>query len=205
LIATDHHTITTFENSAGQVQWGNRVSNIGAVYTIIPLAAGFYGFGALADNAQARETGVLGAEAMLDSLVVVTALKYAAGRVRPDSTTGERGQFFDGGDSFPSGHAIETWAFASVIAHEYKHRRGAWVPFVAYGLAATVSAARFAAQRHYASDIVAGAGMGWFIGTYVYKTHEYHGSHRHAWAHPQIVPQVDPGTRTYSATLRFGR
>jgi hypothetical protein len=88
-----------FENS-GQVKCGNRVSNTGAINIVIRLAAGFYGIGALWDNAQARETGVLGAEAMLDSLVVVTALKYAAGRVRPDSTTGERGQFVDGGDSF---------------------------------------------------------------------------------------------------------
>ncbi len=206
LIATDHHTIKTFENSPSQIRWGNNVSNIGGAYTLIPLAAGFYGVGAIWDNPQARETGVLGAEAMLDCLVVVTALKYATGRVRPDSTTGERGQFFDGGDSFPSGHTIITWAFASVIAHEYKNHGGKWVPFVAYGLATAVSGARFAAQRHFASDIVAGAGMGWFIGRYVYQTHEDHAAHHHAWAHPQLVPSVEPGTaHCYAATLRFGK
>lgn len=204
LIATDHRTINTFENSSGQVSWGNGVSNIGASYTLIPLVAGFYGFGVLRDNAQARETGVLGAEALLDSLVVVTALKYAAGRVRPDSVNGERSQFFDGGDSFPSGHAIESWALASLIAHEYKRRGGKWVPFAAYGLAGVVSAARFSAQRHYASDILAGAAMGWFIGRYVYQTHEDHASHNRAWMTPQIVPGVDPLTKTYSVALRFG-
>jgi membrane-associated phospholipid phosphatase len=204
LIATDHETSTALENSPGQVRWGDRVSNIGAAYTLIPITAGFYATGVLADNAQARETGVLGAEALLDSLIVQTVLKPIAGRIRPDSTTGERGQFFDGGDSFPSGHAIESWALASVIAHEYKRRGGKWVPYVAYGLATVVSTARFTAQKHYASDIVAGAAMGWFIGRYVYQTHEDHAAHQHAWTHPQIIPSVEPATRSYVMSVRFG-
>ncbi|MBV8841220.1 MAG: phosphatase PAP2 family protein [Bryobacterales bacterium] len=205
LIATDHKTINTFENSPQQVSWGNHISNIGAAYTLLPLTAGFYAYGAVTHNTQAREVGVLSGQAMLDALIVSTVLKYAAGRVRPDSTTGERSQFFDRGDSFPSGHAIETWAFASVIAHEYKRYGGWWVPYVSYGLATTVSLARFAAQRHYASDILAGAGMGWFIGRYVYQTHEYHAGHPHAWAHPAIYPQFDPTTRTYAAAVQFGK
>ena len=204
LIATDHKTANALENSPGQVAWGNGISQIGAAYTLIPIIAGFYGIGVLANNAQARETGVLGGEALLDSLIVVSVLKPIAGRVRPDSTTGEKGQFFDGGDSFPSGHAIESWALASVIAHEYKRGGGKFVPYVAYGLATVVSVARFTAQKHYASDIVAGAAMGWFIGRYVYQTHEDHAAHQHAWARPQIVPSVDPRTRSYVVSVRFG-
>lgn len=204
LIATDHKTSNALENSSGQVAWGNGLSQIGAAYTLIPITAGFYGIGVWTNNAQARETGVLGGEALLDSLIVVSVLKPIAGRIRPDSTTGEKGQFFDGGDSFPSGHAIESWALASVIAHEYKHYGGKWVPYVAYGLATVVSAARFTAQKHYASDIVAGGAMGWFIGRYVYQTHEDHGAHQHAWTHPQIVPSADPATRSYLVSLRFG-
>lgn len=84
LIATDHRTSTYV---ARNVTWGNGVSNIGAAYTIIPLTAGFYAYGALRDNARARETGVLGAEAVLDSLIVVTVLKYATQRVRPDAAS----------------------------------------------------------------------------------------------------------------------
>jgi membrane-associated phospholipid phosphatase len=203
LIASDRKTSTALENSPGQVAWANRLSQVGAAYTLIPVTAGFYGAGIWANNAQARETGVLGAEALLDSLIVVSVLKPIAGRVRPDSASKERGQFFDGGDSFPSGHAIESWALASLIAHEYKHGGGRFVPYVAYGLATVVSAARFAAQKHYASDIVAGAGMGWFIGRYVYQTHENHAAHQHAWTRPLIVPSVDPTTRSYVVSVRF--
>jgi membrane-associated phospholipid phosphatase len=140
LVATDRRTSKTFENSTGQIRWANRVSNIGRTYTVLPVIAGFYGIGVLEDKPKLRETGVLSAEAVIDSLLVVEILKPVVGRNRPNSRI-ERGNFFDdGGDSFPSGHSISSWALASVISHEYSRTK--WVPFVAYGLAGTVRAAR---------------------------------------------------------------
>jgi hypothetical protein len=204
LIATDRRSSEAIANDSALHHWGSDVSQIGATYTVLPLIAGFYGYGVVAHDAQARETGVLGTEALLDSLIVVTALKAVGGRVRPDSTTGERSQFFDGSDSFPSGHTIESWAVASVIAHEYKHYGGKWVPYVAYGLATAVSASRYAAQRHYLSDVVAGGAMGWFIGRYVYQTHQDHAAHRHPGLQPVILPEFDPASRSYGVALRFG-
>lgn len=203
LIATDRHTSTLLENGKTQVAWANHVSNIGASYTLIPLVAGFYGYGVFRDDPKPREVGVLGAEALLDSLIVQQVLKPIAGRKRPDSQH-EASHFFDGGDSFPSGHTIESWALASVIGHEYG-RGSKIVPIVAYSLATVVSAARFTSQKHYASDIVAGGAMGWFIGRYVYRTHMDHAIHEHGWLRPQIIPEFDPGTRTYSASLLFVR
>lgn len=204
LIATDHKTINTFENSKGQVSWGNNLSKIGTSYTLIPIVVGFYGYGVLRDDPKPREVGVLGAEALLDSLIVVQVLKPIAGRVRPDSAHGEKTQFFDGGDAFPSGHAIASWSLASLIAHEYGHGHSKLIPIVAYGLASVVSTARFAAQKHYASDIVAGGAMGWFIGRYVYQTHMDHAIHQHAWLHPTVVPQFQPADRYYGLALQFG-
>jgi len=72
LIATDHQTSTIFENSKGQITWGNNISKIGASYTLLPLVAGFYGFGVLENDPKARETAVLGGEALLDSLIFVS-------------------------------------------------------------------------------------------------------------------------------------
>jgi membrane-associated phospholipid phosphatase len=200
LIATDHRTSTVFENSSGQVAWGNNLSTIGTSYTLLPLIAGFYGYGVFRDDPKARETGVLGGEALLDSLIVVSVLKPVAGRNRPDSQR-DKGSFLDGGTSFPSGHAIEAWSLASVLSYEYGHTK--IVPIVACGLAGVVSAARFAAQRHYASDIVAGGAMGWFIGRYVWKTHQDHAIHRHGWPQLRIQPQFAPGSRTYAVAVAF--
>ena len=202
LIATDHRSSTLLENSKGQVTWGDNLSNIGTSYTLIPLVAGFYGFGVLRDDPKAREAGVLGAEALLDSLIVVSVLKPVAGRNRPDSVH-EKGSFFDGGSSMPSGHAIESWSLASLLSYEYGHTK--IVPIVACGLAGVVSAARFAAQKHFASDVVVGGAMGWFIGRYVWKTHQDHAIHHHSWLRPYVVPQVEPGSGTYALTVTLGQ
>jgi len=201
LIATDHQTSTLLENSKGQVSWGNSISKIGASYTLIPLVAGFYTFGAAFDDPKAREVGVLGGEALLDSLIVVSVLKPIAGRDRPN-TVADKGHFFDGGASFPSGHAISVWSLASVISYEYGHTK--LVPIIAVGLAGVVSAARFSAQQHFASDIVAGGAMGWFIGRYVWKTHQDHAIHQHGLK-AQVLPEFAPGSHTYGIAISLSK
>jgi membrane-associated phospholipid phosphatase len=201
LIATDDHTINTFENAPTQVRWGNNISSIGAVYTVVPVVVGFYVAGAIVDDPKARETGVLGAEALVDGLILQEVLKPIAGRERPN-VAHQHQKWFNGGASFPSGHAIESWALASIVAHEYSHRK--WVPFVAYGLATVVGTARFTAQQHYASDVFAGAAMGWFVGRYVFETHRYHANHVHG-LHPHISPLLQPAAGTYGLALTLGK
>ena len=199
LIASDTHIANAFENSPGQVRWGGRISQIGASYTLIPIVAGSYVYGAWRDNPKQREIGVLGTESLLDSLIVSGVLKEVFRRNRPDEKN--PGDFWGGGTSFPSGHAIQVWTIASLLDHEYKHQR--IVGITAYSLAGIVSAARVAAQRHFASDVVAGGTMGWFLGRYVYDTHMSHLAHKHASLIPMIVPQVDPLQRRYAFALVF--
>ena len=56
-----------------------------------------------------------------------------------------------------------------MIALEFPHPR--IIPFLAYGLAATVSVARVGGRRHSPSDALVGSAMGFFIGDYVYRHH----------------------------------
>src|SRR5882672_7123436 len=169
------------------------------LYTLIPIVAGSYVYGAWRDNPKGREIGVLGTESLLDGLIVAGVLKEVFRRNRPDEKNPS--DFWGGGTSFPSGHAIQIWAIASLLDHEYKHHK--IVGITAYSLAGIVSAARIAAQKHFASDMVAGGTMGWFIGRYVYDTHMSHLAHKHSSFIPMIVPQVDPVQRTYSFALVF--
>ncbi|HEV2697190.1 MAG TPA: phosphatase PAP2 family protein [Terriglobales bacterium] len=199
LIAADTHIANAFENSRGQVRWGGRISNIGASYTLLPIVAGSYIYGAWRDNPKGREIGVLGSESLLDTLIVAGVLKEAFRRNRPDEK--HPGDFWGGGTSFPSGHAIQVWSIASLLDHEYKHKK--IVGITAYSLAGIVSAARIAAQKHFASDVVAGGTMGWFIGRYVYDTHMSHLTHKHASFMPMIVPQVEASQRRYGFALIF--
>jgi len=201
LIVEDRRIANSFENSRGQVRWGERISQIGASYTLVPLVAGYYGFGVLTDHAKAREIGVLGTESLLDSLIVAGVLKEVFRRNRPDEN--RPGDFWGGGNSFPSGHAIQVWSIASLVSHEYKHQP--IVAVVAYSLAAIVTRSRIAAQKHFASDIFVGGTMGWFIGRYVYDTHMSHLAHKHSSLVPLVVPQFQVATRSYGVMLLFAR
>lgn len=204
LIATDRETSKALPNTVHQVSFSRNVSQIGAVYTTLPVAGTLYLIGRARDDPHAREAGVLGTQALLDSFIVVSIMKYGAGRERPDQIGGN-GRFFKGQRSFPSGHAMMSWSFASLISHEYKG--GKVIPTVAYSLAGMVSVARFTAQKHYASDIIAGGSMGWFIGKFVFDHHldkeihkRYDSTHQNSLM-PEISPTYDPRHKAYAVSL----
>jgi membrane-associated phospholipid phosphatase len=201
LIVTDRRSAAALPNTVDQISISKDVSDLGAVYTVLPITVGMYIGGAIAHNAKARETGVLGGEAIVDTLIDVGVLKVIFRRSRPYEDNG-RGTFFNGGTSFPSGHAAESWALASVVAHEYN--KNVLVPITAYGLATLVSFSRLSGQQHFASDILFGSAMGWFTGRYVFKTHTDHSIHVHhklSELRPQVAPQFDPLTRTRGVAL----
>jgi hypothetical protein len=141
-------------------------SNVGLA-GFAAAGAGMFLWGHVAHNDQARETGLLSGEAGIDAFLDTEVFASAFGRERPFSGSG-KGRFFQGGDSFPSQHAAISWAIASVIAHEYP---GPVTELLAYGMAGGVSAARFAGQKHFASDIVVGSALGWYLGRQVFRSH----------------------------------
>jgi len=151
-----------------QLKISRIVSHAGSVYGAGAVSGAFYLFGRTRNNDRARETGLLSAEALVDSVIVESALKGITQRARP-SAGRERSEFFDGGNSFPSGHSTQAWAVATVIANEYQHRHA--IQLIAYGTAAAVSVARFTGNKHYLSDTIAGSALGYAIGKYVYTSH----------------------------------
>jgi len=100
--------------------------------------------------------------------MVVFGLKQITNRRRPPELNQDRG-FWQGGNSFPSGHAASAFSVASVFAYEY-HDQVA-VPITAYGLASLVSISRLSAQKHWFSDVFVGGSTGFLVGRFVYKRH----------------------------------
>jgi membrane-associated phospholipid phosphatase len=169
-IAADQHIDRAIPANSSAVHLGNNISYLGDPYTLIPIAGSFYFLGSAASNERFRETGLLSFETLIDVTVVQLALKSIIDRERPNEGQGE-GHFWAStspryNSSFPSGHAMQTFALASVFAHEYHEKF--WVKFLAYAYAGTVVGARLAAHQHFPGDVVAGGAMGWFIGDYVY-------------------------------------
>jgi hypothetical protein len=80
-----------------------------------------------------------------DALAVDEVLKYAFQRRRPFEAN-RTGRFFQGAShgSFPSAHATLSFAFTSVLAHEYP---GWLTKVLAYGGASAISAARVTGKQ----------------------------------------------------------
>src|SRR5438093_2612577 len=110
------------------------ISYAGTSYALFGFAGGLYAMGRLNDNAGSRQTGLLALEALVDSSIVVEALKAMTQRERPTQGSEQErlddasGRFGAGGGSFPSGHAINSFALASVMAARYPDR-----PLIKYG------------------------------------------------------------------------
>jgi membrane-associated phospholipid phosphatase len=134
-----------------------------------------YGVGHFRDDDHARETGILGAEAILDGLVVEQGMKLIFWRERPYQDGG-RGRFFQtsvGVDSsFPSSHSVLAWSTAAVIASEYPNKL---TQIGVYTAAAGVSFTRLMGQQHFPSDLIVGSAVGWLVGHYVYRHHRRQG------------------------------
>lgn len=193
LVATDRMTGDEIGEANRQVGLSNGISHAGAVYSLAAAAGTFYLVGRAKNNYRARETGLLSAEAIIDSLIVEGALKGITQRGRPLDGV-ERSEFFEHGSSFPSGHSTQAWAVATVIAHEYKDRPA--VQIAVYGIASAVSVARFTGHKHYLSDVLAGSALGWGIGRYVYSAH-----HRDSGLF--VTPKISRATRQYGVALTW--
>jgi membrane-associated phospholipid phosphatase len=62
-------------------------------------------------------------------------------------------------DSFPSGHTANAFFGATVLAKEYGNQ-SVWYPIAGYTFATATGALRMLNNRHWASDVLAGAGFG---------------------------------------------
>jgi len=164
LIATSDTYINNHIQSPAFVRDSARGSNIGLGMEL--GAAGLLYLGGCAGrrSSYAANTGFMALEAMGAANLVNLGIKAAANRqyaYHPNP----QGEFWEGGRSFPSGHAATSFAFASVVAHRYPHNF--WIKWGAYGLATGVSLARVGGKKHFASDILVGGTIGYVSGSYL--------------------------------------
>ncbi len=166
MLATDTEVSKHLSNSPNRLRYSRDVSNYG-IGSLVAVGGGLYIWGRVTRDDHKRETGFLAAEAALNSLAATYATKYSFGRERPlqDHYAGD---FWQGGDSFPSEHASAAWSIASVIAHEYP---GPFTSLLAYGLASAVTVSRVNAKQHFPTDALVGSAIGWFVGEEVYRHH----------------------------------
>jgi membrane-associated phospholipid phosphatase len=100
--------------------------------------------------------------------------------------------------SFPSGHASNAFALAAVAERHYGWKAG----LPAYTLASLVAVSRLQRNKHYLSDVVAGATLGYIVGRTVARVN---GKALDAPARAQFTmsPLISKRTRGLTATVTF--
>ncbi len=172
------------------------VQKFGTKQYSLPVLLGFYGYGAIADDYEAKTVALDGFSASVISALVTSAVKGVAGRARPNTGQGPHHFAPFGGDtSFPSGHATGAFAFASVIAAHYDN---VWVDTTAYTIASLVGAARIQLNAHWASDVVAGGLIGGLIGHHLVEFNR-----RWRSEHAALAPTIGTDGRQLLVTWYF--
>lgn len=163
----------------------NYVTQFGGLYEVYTLLAlGTYGF--VFKSQKLKTSTLLATQSYLTAGAVSTVLKYLSGRQRPNFYDGTgagaspqfRGPFynlensagFKTNSSFPSGHTTGAFAAATVFALEYK--KTPWIPVLSYSVATLIGLSRITENKHWLTDIVAGAALGFLTGQQV--VNNYH-------------------------------
>jgi len=102
------------------------------------------------------------------------AVKYLANETRPNKADNL---------SFPSGHTAQAFLAASIVHTEFRDK-SQWYGIGAYTIATSVAALRMINNKHWQSDVVAGAGFG------ILSAHLAYLSHRNRWGRKPIGRDV---------------
>jgi len=128
-----------------QEDWGK--TRIDDFAQFVPTA-GYLGVGLFAESEHnLLERSMIATNSTLVMTAAVNALKYTVRRLRPDGSTK---------NSFPSGHTATAFMGAELVMMEY----GGWYGIAAYTFATGVGLMRMYNNRHWFSDVMAGAAIG---------------------------------------------
>ena len=124
---------------------------LGELGTLLGSASAVYAIGRLKDQPKVSHVGMDLIRALAISEGLTQGLKYTVRRERPDHSSR---------NSFPSGHAADTFAFATALERHLGWRYA--VP--AYLFSSYVAVSRLPENRHWVSDTVFGAAVGIIAG-----------------------------------------
>jgi membrane-associated phospholipid phosphatase len=194
-IAASIGTVAVFDEDIERAIRGARNNTVTSIFDnvqplgneyAIGIVGSFYIYGEIFKDPRAKTTALDSiAASAIASGIVTNSFKYVIGRGRPTDGHGAYNfRPFSGQDSFSSGHTTEAFVLASVISEHYD---SLWVQVPAYGLASAVGYARLNNNRHWPSDVLAGAVIGTFVGKTVVHFNQ---KHRQVSIQPLVGPDI---------------
>lgn len=178
------------------------------------IGTSMYAVGRLAKNRKLASLGLHGTEALIIGEGVAGVTKVLVGRQRPSVTPADPNNYkfmrgLSGGDqyrSFPSGHTVSAFAAAAAVTAETSRNapNTRWIVGpVLYTGAALVGASRMYNNRHWASDVIIGAGIGTFAGLKVVRFNDSHTGNRvdRFFLTGSLIPSPDGGHALHLSLL----
>jgi hypothetical protein len=193
LLATDATTAAKVSNDPNSIHTSHVIADAGSGYAVFGASGLLFLGGAAFKSPHEKSAGAHAIEALLDVSVLSEVLKLSTVRQRPLEGN-HQGDFFKGGSSFPSGHSIDAWALAAVVAGEYDHPL---VKVGAFTYATAVAVSRFTGRDHFASDVLVGSSLGYLVGHFVEKEHHPRAPRTASF---QIEPEISG--RSFGINLR---
>ncbi len=193
----DVNITESIEPSDHELNISHNISKIGSGPATFGTAGGLYLLGKLSHHDHLASAGLHSLEALIQSSIVIQALKLASGRERPD-TGGSEGEFWHGGTSFPSGHSADIWTIATVFSEEYPHNQ--WLRWGSYSVATAVAISRVTGERHFVSDVIVGSTIGFLVGRMMVRMH-YPSSPDKKSAN--LMPYFEPKHKAYGMIAAF--
>ena len=145
----------TIEPGSGENTFYDNAGDALGNFFVLAGATGAFALHAWAtDNDENLEASKDAAIALGATTGTVGILKATVSRERPDASDDH---------SFPSGHAANSFAVATVLERHY----GGTVGWIAYGTAAFIASSRVIGNHHWLSDVMTGASIGFLWGRLV--------------------------------------
>lgn len=162
-----------------------RVTNELGGPKVAPAAAGIFAISLLTDDAKFQDAAFTSLESIIYSGISMYALKYTFGRFRPEEGMGAREfDMFSGNTSFPSGHTATAFALVTPWALYYDTPAS----YALMALPIGTALARVAKDRHWPTDVLAGAAIGYLTSRFLTERHQ-----RSAGAEPDPRIHITPG------------
>ena len=145
----------------------------GEWYSIGAVAGGFALAGLIKRDTASKKIAIELLQAGLYAETITEILKVIVGRARPYMNEGSHSfrpfSFTADYNSFPSGHSTSAFALSTVMS---RHAKSLGLKILAYLPAAATLFSRIYQDKHWVSDELIGAGVGFFMGNWVVDLHE---------------------------------
>lgn len=155
-------------------------------FTPIAIGLGLNAFGKKGEHKFTHQLKRLAfAEAICNATVFT--IKSQTKHERPDGSAM---------NSFPSGHTAQAFCAAAFLDREYG-KQYPWLRWLGYGMATTTGICRILKNRHWASDVVLGAGIGYLSIDLSYRLFDRWEMNKNL----QVTPII--GSKTYGLKLVY--